>query len=55
MVTESSNESLRDLSAGPQHHFDISPLEGEDGEISRITQLVSAKTSQVNSAKGSAA
>ena len=53
MVTESSNESLRDLSAGPHHHFDISPLEGEDGEISRITQLVSAKRSYENSAKGS--
>ena len=54
MMTESSNESLRDLSAGPYHNFDISPLEGEDGEISRITQLVSGKRSQETSTKGTA-
>ena len=43
METESSNESLMDISAGPNHRFDISPLQGEEGEISRITQAVSAK------------
>ena len=26
METESSNESLMDMSTGPNHHFDISPL-----------------------------
>ena len=43
METESSNGSLMDMSVGPQHHFDISPLQGEDGEISHITRTVSAK------------
>ena len=43
METESSNCSLMDMSAGPQNHFDISPLQGEDGEISHITRIVSVK------------
>ena len=44
METESSNGSLMDMSVGRNQHFDISPLQDQDGEnISQVEQTVSAK------------